>query len=226
MAVVRLPDKIYQKPCFIFRFGLVLLLLFSCSRAEPKISYGFIRLFYYQNSGRPEERFSFFVLPNDDDGIEDINELYLYYDREGLFWSLSADDWIRYDSEGQTWIGSRSITMVDGENMPRGQYRAVIMDKGGEKSERIFSFDAPAEPRFTFPVLTVNDGYYRIESMYPENRLICYDEGGELLTILDIPSREGLVTNLALPSNTGTIALWAEDVEYFTSALTDVVPIR
>jgi hypothetical protein len=223
MAIITLPDKI---PRFIFRLGLILLLLFSCSRAEPKISYGFIRLVYYQGSGRPEERFSFFVLPNDDDGIEDINELYLYYDREGLVWSLSANDWIRYDSEGQTWIGSRSITMVDGENMPRGQYRALIMDKGGEKSERIFSFDAPAEPRFAFPELTVNEGQYRIESLYPENRFVCYDEGGEFLTTLDISAKAGAVANLALPSNTGTIALWAEDAEYFTSALTDVVPVR
>ncbi|MDR2631367.1 MAG: hypothetical protein LBC60_10630 [Spirochaetaceae bacterium] len=216
----------YKRPLLWLWTVFAALVFLSCSRAEPKISYGFIRLVYYETSGRPQERFSFFVLPADDDGIEDINELYLHYDREGLFWTLSADDWISYESEGQTWIGSRSITMMDGETLPRGQYRAVIMDKGGEKSERLFSFDAPADPRFAFPVLTVNDGRYRIESLYPENRFICYDEGGELLTVIDAPPREGTVANLNLPSNARTVALWAEDAEYLTSALTEVVPIR
>ncbi|MFP3089251.1 hypothetical protein LQZ21_02870 [Treponema sp. TIM-1] len=226
MAYSKLPIGINKRPLFQCWLGLMVLLFLSCSRAEPTISYGFIRLVYYQSSGRPQERFSFFVLPADDDGIEDINELYLYFDREGLFWTLSAEDWISYESEGQTWIGSRSITMVDGENLPRGQYRAVIMDKGGEKSERIFSFDAPEEPRFAFPVLTVVDGQYRIESLYPVNRFICYDEAGELLTIIDAPAKEGAVSVLNLPSNARTVALWAEDAEYLTSALTELVPIQ
>ncbi|MDR2760090.1 MAG: hypothetical protein LBB78_12010 [Spirochaetaceae bacterium] len=223
---IKSPLGIYKRPLFQLWLGLMAFLFLSCSRAEPKISYGFMRLIYYQSSDRPQERFSFFVLPNDEDGIEDINELYLHYDREGLFWTLSAGDWISYESEGQTWIGSRGITMVDGETLPRGQYRAVIMDKGGERSERIFSFDAPEEPRFAFPVLTINDGQYRIESLYPENRFLCYDEGGEWLTVIDAPAKEGTVANLNLPSNARTVALWAEDAEYFTSALTEVVPIR
>jgi hypothetical protein len=101
----------------------------------------------------------------------------------------------------------------------------VIVDKGGEKSERIFSFDAPTEPRFAFPVLTINNGEYRIESLYPENKFICYDEGGEFLAVENLPGHEGNVRELNLPSNTRTVALWAEDAEYLTSALTEVVPV-
>lgn len=224
MAGIKLP-AFYKKKFPALWFGLIAALFLSCSRAEPKIAYGFIRLVYYQSSGKPEERFSFFVLPDDEDGMEDINELYLHYDREGLFWSLSAADWISYESEGQTWIGSRGITMMNGERLPRGQYRAVIIDKGGEKSDRIFSFDAPEDPRFAFPLLAINNGAYRIESLYPENRLICYDEGGEFIALQDIPGGEGNVRDLNLPSNTRTVALWAEDAEYFTSALTEVVPL-
>jgi hypothetical protein len=100
------------------------------------------------------------------------------------------------------------------------------MDKGGEKSERNFSFDAPEEPRFAYPELTVSDDRYRIESTYPANRFICYDEGGELLTVIDAPAKEGAVSALNLPANARTVALWAEDAEYFTSALTEMVSIR
>jgi hypothetical protein len=73
--------------------------------------------------------------------------------------------------------------------------------------------------------LTVSNGQYRLESLYPENRFICYDGGGEFLSVVNVSVHEGNVASLGLPSNTRTVSLWAEDPEYFTSALTEVVPL-
>ena len=103
---------------------------FSCSRAEPEIIYGFIELVYYPGSSGPEERYSFFILPQDDDGVDNLSELYLYNDREGLRWLLTSNDWIKFGAErqseaGNTWIGSRGIAMQDNGTLPRGQYRAI-----------------------------------------------------------------------------------------------------
>jgi hypothetical protein len=198
-------------------------LFFDCSRSEPKITYGTIRLVYFQGADKPEERFSFFVLPDDDDGIEDIAELYLYHDREGLFWQIPADDWVSFEAEGKTWVGTRSLAMDD-EGLPRGQFRAVLIDKGGEKSERLFTFDAPADPRYPFPVFSITNGRYLVESGYPEHILVCYDGEGNFVTTKPIPVLDGTVAELELPSNIRALALWAEDSEYLTSALTDVVP--
>jgi hypothetical protein len=198
----------------------------SCSRTEPRIVYGHIEMVYYEAPGTPEERFSFFVIPEDDDGLTNLEEMYLYHDLEGLRWNIGPEDWETYESEGTAWIGSRGIAMPDGEALPRGQYRAVLVNKGGEKTERSFTFDAPRDPRFPFPFLSISEGIYRIDSAYPENRFICYDAQGDFVTVLPLDQLDGLVTDLELPANVRGAALWAEDPAYATSALTNVVSLR
>jgi hypothetical protein len=198
----------------------------SCSRSEPRIPFGFIELVYYQENEAPLERFSFFVISEDDDGLENLAELRLHHDREGLRWTLKPDDWVSYENEGQIWIGSRSIGMAGNDTLPRGQYRAVLVNKGGEKTERTFTFDAPEYSRFPFPYLVVTEGRYRFDSQYPENKFICYDAQGNFVKTLPLENSAGSVSELDIPSSVRTIALWAEDGEYFTSAMTDVVPIR
>ncbi|MFP3041466.1 hypothetical protein LQZ19_06545 [Treponema primitia] len=210
--------------CFLI--SLSLLSALSCSRAEPNIAFGTLRLVYFQGSRGPEERFSFFVIPEDDDGIEDLSDLYLYHDREGLCWHLTSNDWVVLSNEGQTWIGSRNIAMIDDGALPRGQFRAVLVDKGGEQTERLFSFDAPQEARHPFPFLHISNGRYSIESEYPEHYFICYDGAGAFLKNIPVEYSEGDLSTLDMPKETRAVALWDEESEYFTSALTDVVSIR
>ena len=198
----------------------------SCSRTEPRISFGFIELVYYQDEKKPVERFSFFIIPEDDDGIENLEDLYLYHDREQLRWHIKSDDWVSYTHEGKTWIGSRSISIAEDENLPRGQFRAVLVTKGGEKSERNFTFDAPVDPRYPFPILEISGGRYMMDSAYPVNRLICYDEEGNYIFSVNLSSSYGLINDLGIPSQARTAALWAEDAQYSTSAVTYVTALR
>jgi hypothetical protein len=198
----------------------------SCNRTEPKISYGFMELVYYQAQTGPLERFSFFIIPNDEDGIENLDELYLYHDREQLRWLFKSDDWVSVTQDGRTWIGSRGIAAAGDGILPRGQYRAVLVNKGGEKSERLFGFDAPESPRFPFPTLEIIEDRYTVTSAYPENRLVCYDAEGNYVSTVNLSSLSGSLSNLNFSSNARIAALWAEDPQYFTSAFTDAVSLR
>jgi hypothetical protein len=213
-------------PRLLLLFSLFVFSALSCSRAEPNIAFGTLRLVYFQGEQGPQERFSFFVIPEDDDGDEDLADLYLYHDREGLCWHLTPDDWVVFQGEGQTWIGSRNIAMLDDAALPRGRFRTVLVDKGGEQSERLLSFDAPREARHPFPFLHISEGRYRIESEYPEHYFVCYDSSGVFLQNVPVIGLEGDLAALDLPRETRAVALWDEDSEYFTSALTDVVPTR
>jgi hypothetical protein len=206
--------------CLISGF---LFLCVSCSQSGPEIKHGSLELVYYENGGNPVERFSFFVLPSDGDGIEDLEELRLYHDWEGLSWRLTSDDWIRQQADGQVWIGSRAIAMEDGGSLPRGQYRAVLTDKGGEKTEKLLAFDA-SEKR-PFPALSVSGSRYRIDSVWPRQNLVVYDDEGSYLISVEPPSREGDISALGLPSQARSLALWAYDSEHSVSAFTDVVPL-
>ena len=204
----------------------ILFLAISCSRTEPKIAFGFIELVYYQERDRPQERFSFFIIPEDEEGIENLADLYLYHDREQLRWHVKNEDWVSLVQDGKTWIGTRSIAIGEDETLPRGQYRAVLVTKGGEKSERNFSFDAPEQPRFPFPTLEISGGQYIVNSMYPGNRLVCYDEQGNYVHTVNLSNLSGQISELDIPPTARTAALWAEDTQYFTSAFTYVTPIR
>ena len=211
-----------------FRLSFLAIMIFpvvSCNRSEPKIAYGFIELIYYQDRDKPQEYFSFFIIPDDEEGIENLDDLYLYHDREQLCWRISSDDWVTHNEDGKTWIGTRSIAIADGESLPRGQFRAVLVNKGGEKSERSFSFDAPEEAPFPFPSLEINNGRYTVVSAYPENRLVCYDEEGNYIDTVNLTGLSGSVDELGIPSNARTAALWAQDAPRFTSAYTDVAAI-
>jgi len=206
--------------------GLLIVFFASCSRTEPTIAFGFIELVYYQGRGRPVEQFSFFIVAEDEDGVENLADLYLYHDREQLRWHISSDDWVSHTEGGRTWIGSRSIAIGEGETLPRGQYRAVLINKGGERTERNFGFDAPEDPAFPFPTLEISGGRYTVRSAYPENRLVCYDEQGNYVHTASLGSLSGSIADLGIPSSAQTAALWAQDAQRFTSAFTDVAAIR
>ena len=205
---------------------VLFLFFFSCSKTEPRILYGFIELVYYSAKDMPEERYSFFVLPEDDDGLENLSELYLYHDREGLRWLVNSDDWVQHEEDGKTWIGSRNIAMSEDFGLPRGQFRAVLVNKGGERTERNFTYDGPADPPYPFPFLSINDGVYRIDSRYPINHLICYDQQGKAVQTITLSQIEGNVRELRLQNSVRTAALWAEDPDYHLSALTDATALR
>ena len=201
--------------------------LLSCSRSEPRIDYGFIELVYYMGrEAIPNERYSFFILPEDDDGVENLSELYLYHDREGLRWHFTSDDWVKYEQDGKTWVGSRNIAMFADAALPRGQYRAVLINKGGYQTESRFTYDGPERSPHPFPSFSVTDGNYSVESQYPINHLVCYDQQGNFVRLVTLGELEGTVSQLRLPNSIRTAALWAEDPEFHISVLTEAAALR
>jgi len=209
-----------KKSCLII---LAVIFSFSCSTAEPEISFGFIQLIQYQGESGPREYFSFFILPYDDDGIDNLDEIYLHHDRSQLFWHIKSDQWLSYTIDGAVWIGTRSIAVTDG-SLPRGVFRAVLYNKGGGKHERSFTYDGSI--RYPFPEIEIQEGAYIILSRWPLNKLICYDSSGNYLRTVKLDSLTGNISDLGLPSSARTVALWAEDEENFCSALTNVVLIN
>lgn len=200
-----------------------LALFVSCSTSTPEISYGFLSLVLYEGESGPAEHFSFFVMAEDEDGIENLGELYLYHDREQLCWKIKNDEWVSFTQDNKTWIGSRSITVQEG-SLPRGIYRAVLVNKSGEKGERLFTYDANV--RHPFPKIEINNDMYTIKSEWPVNHLVCYDKAGNYYSTVDIKALSGTVSQLNLPPAVITAALWAEEPAYFLSAFTNVVPVR
>ena len=209
---------------FLTAFVLSIFWSVSCTNSKPEITFGFLQLVLYQTEEGPREQFSFFIIPEDEDGLENLDELYLYHDREQLRWQIKSDEWVTYTQGERTWIGTRSIAVTDGGGLPRGLYRAVLVNKGGESAERTFTFDGAV--RYPFPELVIEDGKYTVKSNWPVNRLVCYDRSGNYLTTVKLSSLTGEVSDLNISTNARTAALWAEDEDNNTSAFTNVVSVR
>jgi hypothetical protein len=169
---------------------------------------------------------NFFVIASDPDGAEDLDELRLYHDGEGLVWNFNSENWIRLEEAGRVWLGSKMLRMPLGESFPSGQYRVVIVDKGGEQGSKTFGFEVPADSRYRFPRLTVVDGNYTVVSDYPENYIMCYHVDGAFRNQIKLTNKSGTLGSLRLAADVFSIALWAEDVENTMSALTPSVSIR
>ena len=214
--------KLVIKSFALFCGFFIILLSASCSRTQPGIPFGFIKLVLYQGDDGPREHFSFFIIAEDEDGIENLDELFLFHDRDQLRWHFRSDEWVTFNQGEQTWIGSRSITSPDGV-LPRGVFRAVLVNQGGERGERSFTYDG--DVRFPFPELEISDGFFTVRSEWPINRLVGYDRMGNYAMTIELTTLTGAVSELNLPTAVRTVALWAEDTAFFSSAFTNVVPI-
>ncbi|MDR2521416.1 MAG: hypothetical protein LBC72_02510 [Spirochaetaceae bacterium] len=199
---------------------------FACSRAEPGISYWTMRLVYYEDEESVTQRLSFFALVKDDDGPDDIEELRLYNDFEGLSWTLNTDNWVMLQDNHNTWIGSHTISMAGAETFPSGQWRAVIIDKSGERSERSFGFDVPKESKHPFPKFSAADGRWSVDSAYPEHFAQCYNAAGAYLLTVPLTGTSGVIANLGVPPETAALAYWGDDTDAQTAALTAPKPLH
>ncbi len=216
--------------CIVERMGkarvalvslLAVLYFGACSQAAPSLLSVELRLVSQAaDMGAYKERLSFFVLAADDDGIIDLDELYLLNDQSQLFWSLDASEWIRVDAPGQTWLGSHSLAMPQGDAFPRGLYRAVLIDKSGERAERQTALDVDEGTAKPLPLFTIENGRYSIVSDYQSNSIVFYDGAMKIIETKPFPALEGSLSELGRPAGARYVALWAEDGAQ-TAALTE-----
>jgi hypothetical protein len=124
------------------------------------------------------------------------------------------------------WIGAHTLSMAGSESLPSGQWRAMIIDKGGERSERVFGFDVPPESKYSFPKFKIENGSWTLESEYPEHFLLCYDDFGNYIRTILLQTNSGTLPSLGMPPETASVAYWGEDTGSMTAALTKPAAVR
>jgi hypothetical protein len=204
--------------------GILCIVLFSCSQNNPTIDEGYIGLCYYMNAGNIEERYYVFVVPSDNDGMEDVDEMIISHDKEGLRWQLASSDWLSVNADSKTWIGTHNMSMLDGEELPLGVFTVELIDKAGMTGRIDLTFDV-RDDALPFPELFIDEGRYSIVSDYPVHHFMCYNESGAFIQTLKLDQLDGEISSLELPRETRSVSLWAESPEIFVSALTEMTAI-
>lgn len=117
---------------------LSLLLIYGCTSSQPEIVKVFWQINLYNDleNNSTYEQLSLFLRVTDQDGLEDLSTIFLIQDEEELFWEINSDSWIADESDDYRWIGSNSLTMPDGTQLPRGFYRIILQDLSGEYTEK------------------------------------------------------------------------------------------
>lgn len=155
----------------------------SCSTAPPKIAETFwqLNLIRSPQTDRSHESLSFFVHVSDNNGIEDLDSIYLVNDSNQLYWRLDPSSWQYSDKDGELWVGSNTIEMPDLSDLPRGKYRVLLSNLAGERAtDDIFlSADRLNPAKAAFPELAVTASSVTVKTA--GTALWLYDPSGQLV---------------------------------------------
>ena len=134
----------------------------GCSGNAPQIARVSAQLLYVDDltDGSVHEELALHVVPEDKDGLDDLQYLHLISDKAELYWSLSSDTWSQAKSQNDQWIGSARLAMPRNERFPRGEYRVLLYDLSGDSAEQRFDLDTEVlDPReIPFPQAAVVGG--------------------------------------------------------------------
>jgi hypothetical protein len=164
--------------------------LLSCSGEPPEILRVFWRLNLVENREQnlTYQTLSLFIKPNDPDGFEDIEEVFLINDQQELFWHLDTETWARSGEGEEIWIGSNSLKMPDGASFPPGEYRILLRDVGGDSSEqsiRLHLLPLKQAKRY-LPTVKIGNGEIMVTGDASSYQLWTYDAGGQYVTSFPI----------------------------------------
>ena len=185
-------------------------LFLSCAVNPPGFVSTSHRLIVHalDGEGAREERLSFFASIKDQDGLADIEYLYIVHDESELFWTLTMDNWIQKDEGDSVWLGSNGLEPGDDGLIPRGRYRAIVVDKAGERDSRIFNLSAPITKDYILPAIRLAKNIVTLDSAYQTNTLFFLD-----------PAGNPVKTVIINPGSNSIDALWG-DTSWQTSTYT------
>ena len=175
-----------RRACLLLLLSAVLLLSAGCGSSPPELKQSSSSLNIVMTpEGELSSELLVLVNTEDEDGDEDVEELYVINDRLQLVWKVQRGSWSVRQNRGIDWNGSERFVMPSGELPPSGSYRLLVADRAGEKAEaEIFVpvIDSmPAEEEFPFIVFADEGESFEIRSPESRNIISLYDAGETLL---------------------------------------------
>jgi len=201
---------------FINRYKIMLItiiiavVMISCSGSVPQIGQVVWQINFLKESSEKQlvQALSLFILVEDEDGLADIDSVFIIHDESELFWKLTPQTWSKKIINNKNWIGSNKISMNDNSNLPSGKYRILVLDKAGERDSlqiNISSNMLVIDNNILFPELFPGTDIV-IRSDFSENTLRIYDESMDLLKNLKIEKK--IISRSVIENDTNGKAFW------------------
>jgi hypothetical protein len=135
------------------------------------------------DSSRPFESLSLFVHATDDDGEEDLDEIFLIFDDEYTVWNIPSELWIKQTENGVTWIGFNGLSAPGDGHFSEGNYRVLLIDLGGDRAESSFYLrnSIPPLDEINLPEITFDNDNLTVRSDFPKFEIWFYDQEGNIV---------------------------------------------
>jgi len=191
-----------------------LFFLLSCSENAPVINQVFWQINLRQGTDLSvREELNVFLQTSDEDGLEDLQSLYVINDERGTYWQVDKEEWNSKNIRKETWIGKSSLINNQSSYIDRDNYRVLIIDSAGSRDEGEISVNTPALDLkdIPFPRVSIETDFLAIESPKRVGLLIWfYDDAGNFLG--EVKTAAGRVP-MAPPNKTPTAV---DSIEVYT----------
>ena len=203
----------------VFMLCSFCILFLSCSGADPILYQVNTQLqVYWEYPFEHYERLLVQVLADDDDGYEEIYEIYIIHDETEQYWRVTKDDWGTIEKDGNEWIVLTEVVSTNNKNLPRGEYRIVILDLSGYRDEQTIFIkqETKEHERRYLPLLSLQS-----QNVYIPTLLSVNDTPNNPLIIeLAYPTPlNDFVGNIDTTELDGAVALLGDDGRFY-----EVVP--
>lgn len=164
------------------------LLALACGTKPPELPAIEWRIEMQPSKQGAYESLSVFANVRDDNGPEDIDELWVVQDEARLAWRLTSANWTKRTEGSDTWIGSAGLALDSYQSLPRGDYRMMAIDAAGDRAERSFKVEG-AFPDRPPPSVAIAGDKLSIRSSWPETLVLAFDAAGQLLASKGAPQQ-------------------------------------
>ncbi len=179
---------------------LLLLPFFACGANPPRIVTAELRINYARGTANNNsQKMQMSAIVQDNDGMDDLEMLYILHDDSDLYWTVAQQQWAIVDFRGDQWIGVSDLAMPKSESFPEGMYRIQIYDAGGENDELLIQLRLPEQFDPIIPTLTIADppsSALVLNSVYQNNLIVAFDGGNTRLG--DYGANPGIIDTDAL----------------------------
>lgn len=177
----RLAPDIAPRALFALAAGVVALAATACGNKLPEITTVEWRLETRPLAGGSAyESLTAFASINDEDGIDNVSEIWILDDDSAYAWKLSNADWIKATEGADNWIGASALATPELGSMPRGTYRFVVIDGAGQRVEKDFTVSGSFPDRKA-PRVSYSGAKLAIASTWPETLALAFDGTGALI---------------------------------------------
>jgi len=190
---------------------LAFLVLVGCGHSSPQVVQVFsqVNQVFDPPSQTWGEGLSVFVQGANADGTKVFDRLHLVH--EGLYFTLTPDQWVSIDRPGESWFGANNLRFPQGK-VSTGEWRVILVTKAGLEAQTTFLVPplpietAGGTPPAVSLTALAQPGQYKVSGWVPDYLVWARDPKGVVIARTKTAGDQ-----FSVPLGTDSVVLYSYD---------------